>query len=42
MFLKTVFDKQVAKVNNIDISEFVSKTKYDPDKSNLDTSNKEN
>ena len=26
---KTVFDKLVAKVNNIDTNEFVLKTKYD-------------
>ena len=33
---KTVYDKLVAKVNNIDISGFVLKTKYDTDKSNLE------
>ena len=32
---KTVYDKLVAKVNNIDISGFVLKTKYDTGKSNL-------
>ena len=32
---KTVFDKLVAKVNNIDTSGFVLKTKYDTDKSEL-------
>ena len=32
---KTVFDILVAKVNNIDTSEFVLKTKYDTDKSKL-------
>ena len=30
---KTVWDTLVAKVNNIDISGFVLKTKYDTDKS---------
>ena len=30
---KTVYDKLVAKVNDIDISGFVLKTKYDTDKS---------
>ena len=29
---KTVYAKLVAKVNNIDVSEFVLKTKYDTDK----------
>ena len=33
---KTVYDKLVAKVNNIDISGFVSKTEYDTDKSDLE------
>ena len=33
---KTVYDKLVAKVNNIDISTFVLKTKYDTDKSDLE------
>ena len=33
---KTVYDKLVAKVNNIDISGFVLKTKYDTDKSDLE------
>ena len=33
---KTVYDKFVAKVNNIDISGFALKTKYDPDKSELE------
>ena len=28
VFKKTVYDKLVAKVNNIDITEFVLKTKY--------------
>ena len=32
---KTVYDKKVAKVNNIDINGFVLKTKYDTDKSDL-------
>ena len=33
---KTVYDKLVAKVNANDTSDFVSKTKYDTDKSELD------
>ena len=33
---KTAYDKLVAKVNNIDISRFVLKTKYDTDKSDLE------
>ena len=33
---KTVYDELVAKVNNIDISGFVLKTKYDADKSDLE------
>ena len=32
---KTVYDKSVAKVNNIDTSAFVLKTKYDTNKSEL-------
>ena len=32
---KTVYDELVAKVNNIDTSKFVLKTKYDTDKSEL-------
>ena len=32
----TVYNKLVPKVNNIDISEFVLKTKYDTDKSDLE------
>ena len=32
----TVYDKLVAKVNNIDTSGFVLKTKYDTDKSDLE------
>ena len=32
---KTVYDKLVAKVNNIDTSGLVLKTKYDTDKSDL-------
>ena len=31
-----MYDKLVAKVNNIDISGFVLKTKYDRDKSDLE------
>ena len=33
---KTVYDKLVAKVNNIDTTGFVLKTKYDGDKSDLE------
>ena len=33
---QTVYDKVVAKLNNIDTSGFVSKTKSDTDKSNLE------
>ena len=33
---KTVYDKLVAKVNNIDTSGFILKTKYAADKSNLE------
>ena len=33
---KTVYDKLVTKVNNIDASRFVLKTKYDTDKSDLE------
>ena len=33
---KTVSDKLVAKVNNIDTSDFVLKTKYNTDKSELE------
>ena len=33
---KTVYDKLVAKVNNIDTTGFVLKTTYDTDKSNLE------
>ena len=33
---KTVYDKLAAKVNNIDTIEFVLKTKYDADKSELE------
>ena len=32
---KTVYDKLVAKVNNIDTSDFVLKTKYQTDKTKL-------
>ena len=35
MFLKKLYDKLVAKVNSIDTSEFVLKTKYDTDKTEL-------
>ena len=34
MLNKTVYDKLAAKVNNIDTSGFVLKTKYDTDKWN--------
>ena len=33
---KTVYDKLVAKENNIDTSRFVLKTKYDADKSDFE------
>ena len=33
---KTVYDKLIAKVNNIDTSDFVSKTKYQTDKTELE------
>ena len=33
---KNVYDKLVAKVNNIDSSDFVSKTKYNTDKTELE------
>ena len=33
---KTVYDKLVAKVNNIDTNNFVLKTKYDTDKTQLE------
>ena len=36
--IKAVYDKLVAKVNNIDTSEFVLKTKYQADKAELDKS----
>ena len=36
---KAVYDKLVAKVNNIDTSGFVLKTKYDTDKSELEKKN---
>ena len=36
VFKKTVYDKLVAKVNNIDTSDFALKTKYDTDKSELE------
>ena len=32
---KTVYDQLVAKVNNIDTSDFVLKTNYDADKTKL-------
>ena len=35
--LKKLFDKLVAKVNNIDSNDFVLKTKYQVDKAKLDT-----
>ena len=34
-FKKTVYDKLVAKANNIDTSDFVLKTNYDADKTEL-------
>ena len=36
MLLKTVYDELVTKVNNIDTSGFVLKTKYETDKSDLE------
>ena len=36
MLLKTVYDKLVAKVNNIDTTAFVLKTKYQTDKAKLE------
>ena len=36
MLLKRLYNKLVAKVNNIDISRFVLKTKYETDKSDLE------
>ena len=33
---KTVYDKLVAKVNNIDTSDFLLKTKYNTDKTELE------
>ena len=36
VFKKTVYDKLVAKVNNIDASDFVLKTKYQTDKTELE------
>ena len=36
LFKKTVYDRLVAKVNNIDTSDFVLKTKYKTDKTELE------
>ena len=36
MLLRKLYDKLVAKVNNIDIGGFVLKTKYDTDKADLE------
>ena len=36
VFKKTVYDKLVAKVNSIDTSGFLLKTKYDSDKKELE------
>ena len=36
---KAVYDKLAAKVNNIDISDFVLKTKYETDKTELEKKN---
>ena len=36
MLLKKLYDKLVTKVNNIDTSDFVLKTKYNTDKSELE------
>ena len=34
--IKTVYDKLVAKVNNIDTNDFLLKTKYNTDKTDLE------
>ena len=39
-FSKKLYDKLAAKVNNIDTSGFVLKTKYDTDKSELEKKKK--
>ena len=36
VFKKTVYEKLVAKVDNIDTSDFVLKTKYNTDKTELE------
>ena len=36
---KTVYDKLAAKVNNIEISDFVLKTKYQTEKAELERKN---
>ena len=36
---KTAYDKLVAKINNIDTSDFVLKTKYHTDKTELEKKN---
>ena len=36
MLLKKLYDKLVAKVNNIDTSDFVLKTKHNTDKTKLE------
>ena len=36
MLLKKLYDKLVSKVNNIDTSDFVLKTKYQTDKTELE------
>ena len=38
-FRKTVYDKLAAKVNNIEISDFVLKTKYQTEKTELERKN---
>ena len=38
---RTVYDKIVAKVNNIDTIEFVLKSKYDADKTELEKKNRD-
>ena len=36
LFKKTVYDKLVAKADNVDTSDFVLKTKYNTDKTELE------
>ena len=39
MLLKKLYDQLVAKVNNIDTNDFVLKTKYNADKTELEKKN---